>query len=593
MLADREARLITTEGIGVVEGVVEVAHEALIRGWTQLRQWIEAERTGLRVHRRLAEDAKEWAGATPEKKDDYLYSGARLAVCREWGASHRDELNSIEVAFLAASEEVERAKLEAERRRREEVARKRIKRKSRAVGWVNALESAAVRRVPGIIRRLGRDRRLVLHRLHEMTQADDTKPGGTRRRLHAALALLPVDPTQECYLVDRLLQENTPPGPDELIVVRSALLRKGDVDALRSRLWALLEKTIELTDVQLRAAGALALFAPQDERWRALGPSVAAKLVRENPLLIGAWREVFLPVNEVLAEPLLAIYGDRSRPEQRALAASLLLDFAIHPGNPHSTEDLIELIGESDPPLFQRIVDAIPDRAQAVVLLATKLDKIAQFDDVLARRQGRVATALGRLGEPERLWPLLKHSDDPGVRTELIHDLARFRVDPGVVIERLKMEPDVSARRAAVLALGEYPVNLIPADDRLALMPTLTAWYRNDPDPGVHGAVDWLLRQKWDQGLELDRIDTELAGVGLTENRDWYINGQRQTFAVVRPPDRYLMGSPPSEVNRFPEEYLHWVQIPRSFAIATRGDGRAIQALPRREPPRGEPLGAR
>src|SRR5262249_38089632 len=43
-LADREARLITTEGDEAAEGAVEVAHEALIRGWTQLRGWVEAER---------------------------------------------------------------------------------------------------------------------------------------------------------------------------------------------------------------------------------------------------------------------------------------------------------------------------------------------------------------------------------------------------------------------------------------------------------------------------------------------------------------------------------------------------------------------
>ena len=122
-LASRDARLITTEGTDATDGAVEVAHEALIRGWTQLRQWVDAERTGLRIHRRLTEDAKEWADAKPEAKEDFLYSGARLAVCREWVETHRDELNPIEVAFLAASEEAERqreqAELENERRLRE------------------------------------------------------------------------------------------------------------------------------------------------------------------------------------------------------------------------------------------------------------------------------------------------------------------------------------------------------------------------------------------------------------------------------------------------------------------------------------------
>jgi hypothetical protein len=40
-----DARLITTQGDErrPEEGVVEVAHEALIRGWSELRRWIDAD----------------------------------------------------------------------------------------------------------------------------------------------------------------------------------------------------------------------------------------------------------------------------------------------------------------------------------------------------------------------------------------------------------------------------------------------------------------------------------------------------------------------------------------------------------------------
>ena len=49
------ARLITTS-----EGMVEVAHEALIREWPQLREWLAQDREGLRLHRNLTEAAGEW-----------------------------------------------------------------------------------------------------------------------------------------------------------------------------------------------------------------------------------------------------------------------------------------------------------------------------------------------------------------------------------------------------------------------------------------------------------------------------------------------------------------------------------------------------
>ena len=120
ILADRDARLITTQGTGTAEGVVEVAHEALIRGWKKLRQWIDADRAGLRVHRQLTEAAREWEDHRSDAS--FLFRGTRLAVAREWAESHRYDLNPTESAFLAASQEAERKReeqdLEKERRLR-------------------------------------------------------------------------------------------------------------------------------------------------------------------------------------------------------------------------------------------------------------------------------------------------------------------------------------------------------------------------------------------------------------------------------------------------------------------------------------------
>jgi conflict system STAND superfamily ATPase len=42
------------------EAFVEVAHEALIRNWPRLRKWIDQDRVGLRLHRRLTDAAEEW-----------------------------------------------------------------------------------------------------------------------------------------------------------------------------------------------------------------------------------------------------------------------------------------------------------------------------------------------------------------------------------------------------------------------------------------------------------------------------------------------------------------------------------------------------
>ena len=121
-LADPESRLLTTERqqTATGEGTLEVAHEALIRGWPQLRKWIETDRAGLRTHHRLTEAAREWADAAVEAKEGSLYTGARLAVATEWADLHRDELGALEAAFLSASQEHEQQRRadEAEKNRR-------------------------------------------------------------------------------------------------------------------------------------------------------------------------------------------------------------------------------------------------------------------------------------------------------------------------------------------------------------------------------------------------------------------------------------------------------------------------------------------
>jgi len=118
-----DARLITTEGDSQHpdDRFVEVAHEALVRGWSELRSWIDSDRAGLQTHRRLSDAAREWEANSRDVS--YLYEGARLALAREWAESHRDDLNPLEADFLAASEQSKRQReqdaLEHERRLRE------------------------------------------------------------------------------------------------------------------------------------------------------------------------------------------------------------------------------------------------------------------------------------------------------------------------------------------------------------------------------------------------------------------------------------------------------------------------------------------
>ncbi len=113
-----DARLLTVDADAAGgDERVEVAHEALIRGWPRLRGWLEDERAGLRAQRRLTEAAREWRRLG--RDDGALYRGARLAEALEWRAGRdRDAaLNEDEQAFLAASAALRSAERRAGRRR--------------------------------------------------------------------------------------------------------------------------------------------------------------------------------------------------------------------------------------------------------------------------------------------------------------------------------------------------------------------------------------------------------------------------------------------------------------------------------------------
>ena len=66
---------------------MEVAHEALIRGWPRLCKWIDADRTGLRTRTRLTEATRDWKNA--DRDPAYLYTGARLALAKDGGFASR------------------------------------------------------------------------------------------------------------------------------------------------------------------------------------------------------------------------------------------------------------------------------------------------------------------------------------------------------------------------------------------------------------------------------------------------------------------------------------------------------------------------
>src|SRR5207249_696859 len=63
----------------------------------------------------------------------------------------------------------------------------------------------------------------------------------------------------------------------------------------------------------------------------------------------------------------------------------------------------------------------------------------------------------------------------------------------------------------------------------------------NDPDAGIHAAARWALNMLMDE--EISRIDERLATGALKDGRGWYVNKQRQTFAIIHGPAPELLGA--------------------------------------------------
>ena len=81
--------------------------------------------------------------------------------------------------------------------------------------------------------------------------------------------------------------------------------------------------------------------------------------------------------------------------------------------------------------------------------------------ETLARRQANAAVAAMRMGDAEKVWPLLQQSPDPRLRTWIIHRLSPMGASPETIVKRLNEEPNVSIRRALILILGEYELRRV------------------------------------------------------------------------------------------------------------------------------------
>jgi len=427
---------------------------------------------------------------------------------------------------------------------------------------------AKIDAVPATIDELSHYRTWVdpwLRQDEKKAEQDDDK----NLRLLASLALLPSDESQVDYLFDRLI-DNVAAG--EADVIRQAL--QPHKARITEKLWNV--ATSSPIDQQcLSAAGALALYAPDDPRWTAAAAGIAARLARSNPFDATHYIDALVNVHHQLVGPVSDIARDPARSANQRLWATNILAARA----PDRADLLVPVLLDGSHEQFVIICPLLTRLgAEPIGLLETELQRGARLDptdpknDAAAQRKARAAVALLRLGQPEKVWPLFKPSGDESVRSYLIHWSKPLEVDPQVFVRQLVNEKNAGVRSALLLLLGEYADDRRLAVRRQSLVKWLLIDFESAPDPGLHAAAQWLL-QKWNCGNQLkaaiDRLgksESQRRADRAADPRQWYVNREGQTFVIVDA-RRFAMGSPDDEPEREGNEAPHTRTIGRRFAI--------------------------
>lgn len=104
------ARLLVSRPNDDETRTIEIAHEALLRQWPLLRDWLEEERDFLIWQQSHSRAVEEWKRAPFRDQPDFLLTGRKLTDAIEWQKSHDDDLTRHERLLISDSVERERNK---------------------------------------------------------------------------------------------------------------------------------------------------------------------------------------------------------------------------------------------------------------------------------------------------------------------------------------------------------------------------------------------------------------------------------------------------------------------------------------------------
>jgi serine/threonine protein kinase/formylglycine-generating enzyme required for sulfatase activity len=571
---DSELRLITLSNPGAADGPgdasaprqYQLTHDFLV---TALRAWLNQSRRRTvrgRAELRLTDHAEAYAARQETRQLPSWWEWLSILLftsARRWSTADRAMMRSATRLHLLRSGLIMSAALLVGLFVYDRMAA------VRAEELVQALATSDSRDVPQAAARLTAYGRWTRPRLLERMEFGSPDAG---QRIRLLSGLQAVGEPRDSELLEALGNAE----PPLTVAIADVLSRFGKLPDLESRLWLVASASAQPPGRRLRAMCGLARLdsAAESEHWPIIAETTSALLlndVTENPGYFTTWVDAFAPARRWLTPPLRASFMDPARSESaRALIANILAQYLAD--NP---AELVELALNSAPRQFDVFFKALGSQADplrgtiaAAASSAIAEDATEEDKDALARRKANAILLLRELGNDQPLWPSLSYAPDPRVRSFLINHLRQVLTSPEQFSQHLADE-DPGVRQAVILVLGSAGNSGLGGEPREALVNALLHSYREDKDPGVHGAAEWSLA-RLEARTPLEQARAELATRGMRSGYGWYVTKSGITMTIFEQPGAVRLGSPQGEPGRDASDEALWTcNLHWSFAVST------------------------
>ena len=186
----------------------------------------------------------------------------------------------------------------------------------------------------------------------------------------------------------------------------------------------------------------------------------------------------------------------------------------------------------------------------------------------LQDRRGIAAALQISLGDKAG-FSVFSFSSDPTSKSKCQLMLGQLNVSPAMFVEKINSIGDISSKSSMVISLGDIELDSIDMETKDKWKSEFLEMYQKNPDAGLHGALDWLLRKRWGLGKECDLVVESLKSKTVPGNK-WLVNSMGQTFAILEGPITFQIGSPLDEPLRYEAERIHERAISKSIVVAQK-----------------------